>query len=75
MRAAIKSESESFRHKPLSNILNCLGTATEGLGNPGVSPSRAIGIGLQKDLSSSHLLGRTFELPHNLFKFLAFDIT
>src|ERR1700692_3185720 len=49
-------------NKALPNCLHCLTATSKGLGDVAVGPGRAIGIGLQQDLGTSHFLAAALEL-------------
>lgn len=58
----------------LTNILHRFGATPICLGDLPIRPRRAIGIGLEQNLSPPNLLARPAQLPDHLAKFLAFLI-
>ena len=59
---AIECDLEPLGHEVLANKFHGSGTAVERLGDFDISPTRAIGVRLQEDLSASHLLRRDVTL-------------
>jgi hypothetical protein len=55
-RLAVQSRFEAFQHQTFAKILDCLHAAVESLRDLDVRPSRAIGIRLEQNLSTTKLL-------------------
>ena len=63
---------EPFLHAALANVLDRLGAARKGLGDPLVGPRRPVRIGLQENLRAAHFLAAPVELADRLLTDLAF---
>ena len=63
---------EPSQHASLANVLDGLGAARKGVGDPLVGPRRPVRIGLQENLSAAHFLAAPVELAERLSTDLAF---
>ena len=63
---------EPLQHASLANVLDGLGAARKGVGDPLVGPRRPVRIGLQENLSAAHFLAAPVELAERLLTDLAF---
>jgi len=69
---AFQRPLEAFQHAALANVLDRLGAARKGVGDPLVGPRRPVRIGLQENLCTAHLLAAPLELADRLLTDLAF---
>jgi hypothetical protein len=65
---AVQGDFESFGDESLTDVLDGLGTARKGLGDPCVGPPGTIGVGLEQNVSPSHFLKRALLLANQFFE-------
>ena len=62
----IQSRFKAFRHQAFAQILDRLHATVVRLGNPAIGPCWTIGIRLEENLGTTHLLRRPLEFLDDL---------